>query len=59
MPDITLEEVEAYAERAARRQYNPDDKLRRHEAAEALTALGFPTTYDTLAAAAMRRIGWA
>jgi hypothetical protein len=39
------------------KEYQPDDKLRRIEAALALSALGFPVTYNTLTQAAVERRG--
>jgi hypothetical protein len=57
MPEITLEEIEAFGERREARQYLPDDKLGRVDAAEVLTALGYPMSYDTLAALKLRRKG--
>jgi hypothetical protein len=55
MADITLEEVEAYAEKP--REYKPEDRLRRLEAAQVLSDLGYPVTYDSLAALVTRRTG--
>ena len=55
MADITVEEVEAYAEKP--RRYQPEDRLRRLEAAQVLSDLGYPVTYDSLAALVTRRAG--
>lgn len=39
------------------RGYEPDDRLQRADAALALTAAGFPTSYDTLSLLATKRTG--
>jgi hypothetical protein len=39
------------------RRYAPEDRLRRLEAAEVLSNLGYPVTYDSLAALVTRRAG--
>jgi hypothetical protein len=57
MADITLEEVEAHVEKVKLRQYKPEDRLRRYEAAQVLSDLGYPVTYDSLAALVTRRAG--
>jgi len=50
-------EVEVEGEKLTLRRYQPGDRLRRVEAAEALTALGYPASYTMLANWAVQRIG--
>jgi hypothetical protein len=57
MPEMTLEEVEAYTERAENHKYLPEDRLTRADAAIALRALGYPVSYESLSRAATRRDG--
>jgi hypothetical protein len=50
-------EVEVDGVKLTLRRHKPDDQLRRFEAAEALRALGYPISYDTLSAMVTRRNG--
>ena len=49
--------IEVDGERLKLRQYKPEDRLRRYEAAQVLSDLGYPVTYDSLAALVTRRAG--
>ena len=50
-------EIEVDGVRLKLRRYQPEDRLRRLDAARALSDLGYPVTYDTLAAAVTRGTG--
>jgi len=50
-------EVEVDDVKLMLRRHKPDDQLRRFEAAEALRALGYPISYDTLSAMVTWRNG--
>jgi hypothetical protein len=58
MSDDILEQIEKNeAKERTHRGYEPDDRLQRADAALALTAAGFPTSYDTLSLLATKRTG--
>ena len=54
---MTEDEIEVDGVTLKLRRYKPEDRLRRLEAAQALSALGYPVTYDSLAALVTRGAG--